>query len=273
VAAAGPTAAAVAVAGLPNLRDLGGWPVRDGRVVARGRVYRSQHLGGLDAEATTSLQRLGLRSVYDLRTAAEVQALPDRLPPGATWFAADVLADAPTLGPARLLELLREPVRANDVLGQGRAEAMFERSFRDFVTLPGACRGYRALFTGLARPERRPALFHCTAGKDRAGWAAAALLKLLGVADDDVMDDFLRSTDRVLAAFARQVQAFVDAGGDREVVLAVAGARPAYLQAALDAVRDRHGSIERYFADALGIDADAQRALQDALLVTAPAAA
>ena len=80
-------------------------------------------------------------------------------------------------------------------MGGGKIEATFVKSYRDFVTLPSAKTAYRELFISLADQNKLPALFHCTTGKDRTGWAAAALLTLLDVPKKTVMEDYLRSND------------------------------------------------------------------------------
>ena len=67
---------------------------------------------------------------------------------------------------------------------------MFERGYREIVSRPSALSGYRAFFTTIAQDAHRPALFHCTTGKDRTGCAAAATLPLLGVSAEDVLYDY-----------------------------------------------------------------------------------
>ena len=72
----------IAIASVPNLRDLGGWPTRDGRRVRAGLLYRSTALDRLAGADMAAFAALGIRSVYDLRTEAERTVQPDQLPPG-----------------------------------------------------------------------------------------------------------------------------------------------------------------------------------------------
>ena len=60
----------IAIASVPNLRDLGGWPTRTGGRVRWGLVYRSTALSHLAEEDMAAFAALGIRSVYDLRTEA-----------------------------------------------------------------------------------------------------------------------------------------------------------------------------------------------------------
>ena len=85
----------IAIPGLPNLRDLGGWSAGEGRRVRRGMMYRSTVLDRLDAAGLEALDGLSLRTVIDLRTAAERIAAPDRVPLSAAAIVCDVLGDSP----------------------------------------------------------------------------------------------------------------------------------------------------------------------------------
>ena len=251
---------------LPNLRDVGGHPTRDGGRVRKGLLYRSTDLSGVDGTAAAALGRLGIRTVYDLRTAGERTGQPDRLPPGCAYVVADILGDAPGMTPAEFATLFEDPTAATEALGGGRSAMFFVTAYREFVRLDSARAGYRRLFSDLAGGARTPALFHCTTGKDRTGWAAAALLMLLGVRDDAVMEDYLLSGPRLLPVLRPMVDAFASRGGDAELLWPLVGVRPAYLEAALDEVDRLYGSIDGYFAAGLGIDAPDQEALR-AMLV------
>ncbi|MDU0342546.1 tyrosine-protein phosphatase [Bosea rubneri] len=251
------------ITSVPNLRDVGGYATVDGRVVRTGLVYRSDQLNPISPDDLKKIAALGLTTDFDLRTAEERSAHPDKLPSGVTNVWLNVLADADQSSLARLEKLLLDPKQANAALGGGKAEAMFEQAYRDFVSLPSAKRAYRQLFLSLGESGKLPSLFHCTTGKDRTGWAAAALLALLGVPRDKVMEDFLRSNDYTLPAYKKTIDAFVTAGGDAEIMTALLGVKSEYLQASFDEVQSKYGSIDLYFSEGLGIDAKGQTALRN----------
>jgi len=239
---------------VPNLRDVGGHATSAGGRVRAGLLYRSVDLARATDVQAEALARLGIRAVYDLRTADERAIAPDRLPPGAALVVADVLADDAGSSPAAFGAILEDPASAERALGGGRAARFFVDKYRDFVAAPGARAAYRTFFSALGRPEGRPGLVHCTSGKDRTGWAAAALLLLLGVPEDRVMDDYLASNGALGPIFDPFVAEFRDRGGDPDLLRPLVEARPEYLESALVEVRATHGSIDAYFADGLGID-------------------
>ena len=203
-----------------------------------------------------------LANAFDLRTKMERESRPEELPDGVNYVVLDVLADAEQANPAILEKLLQNPEQANEELGGGKAEAGFVDSYRQFVSLPSAQRSYKELFMSLADPEKVPAVFHCTTGKDRTGWAAAAFLTLMGVSEEDVYQDYLKSNDYILTNYKSVVDAFVEAGGDRSIPESILGVKKEYLDASFNEMKSKFGTIENYFSEALGIDEETQKKMK-----------
>lgn len=247
---------------VPNLRDIGGYAVAGGGRVRTRQLYRSTELNHLGGEDVAKFAALGIRTVIDLRTAAEREAEPDAAVEGAEEVVCDVLADSAGAAPADLLPLLADPAGARERLGDGRASALFEGAYREIVSLPSALAAYREMFTRVADAGSRPLLFHCTTGKDRTGWGAASILLLLGVGEEDVMADYLHTNRDLLPALKPVFEQFRAAGGDPHLLEPVLGVHADYLRVALDEMTTAFGSIEGYFADGLGIDAAAQAELR-----------
>ena len=257
---------ALGIAAIPNFRDLGGYTTTSGQTVARGRVYRSGLFYPMSAEALKQLEPVGLKHFYDLRSDAERNQKPDQIPEGAQSRHLNVLADSVAAAPAKLDALMVEPEQANASLGDGRIEAQFIEGYREFVSLPSARASYRTLFMSLADSQKLPAVFHCTGGKDRTGWASAALLTLLGVPEETVMKDYLLSNDYNLPPLKPIIDRFEAGGGHRNIPLAIFGVKAEYLEAAFDEMEKRYGGVQEYFAEGLGIDVETQDKLRALLL-------
>jgi len=257
------------IASIPNLRDIGGYATRDGSVVRRGVAYRSNQLNPVAPDDMKKLAALGLKNDFDLRAAGERDAKPDQLPAGVKDVWLNVLADAKDTNPAEVEEMLHNPKAANVVLGNGKGATKFRDAYRQFVTLPSAKAAFRQLFIELGEKDQLPSLFHCTTGKDRSGWAAAALLTLLGLPEKRVYEDYLRSNEYILPAYKQAIDGFVAAGGDPSIPQDLLGVKTEYLQAAFDEVKTQFGSIEGYFEKALGIDKAGQQKLRDRFLTAA----
>lgn len=245
-----------------NARDLGGLPVSGG-VFAAGQVFRSGALGELSSADAEVLGARGIATVYDLRTAGEEAAAPDRVPAGAESILLDVLADSPETGAANVGEMLKDPVRLAEALGDGQGAEMLRSSYRHIVSLPSARTAYAAFFRGLADDSRGgAALFHCTAGKDRTGWAAAALLTLLGASSETIHDDYLQTNTDFVPALQPVLDKIESAGIDPNLVLPVVRVEADYLDAAFNEAESRFGSMAGYFEAGLGLDASVVEALR-----------
>jgi protein-tyrosine phosphatase len=244
------------LASADNFRDVAGtgsgYPTRDGRHVRRSVYYRSNELQLTDADAS-ALANLGVTSIHDLRSAPEVEAHPDAAVPGAAWHHVEVAGI-----PMAMVEGLADTEAAERVMCE---------VYDSFVRVPEACASYARLLTSLAT-DGLPQLFHCTAGKDRTGWAAALLLEVAGVDRDTILADYLL-TNEVSSATREKYLALVaeHLGADKVAVYEPTMiVEPQYLQTAYDAVEADYGSVEGYLRDGLGLDDSVVEALRSRLV-------
>ena len=126
--------------------------------------------------------------------------------------------------------------------------------------------GFGALFREFAHADRLPAVFHCTAGKDRTGVASALLLALLGVPREVAVADYALTSfytgDRIRAA----ERMFRERGVDPTKVAALMGADPRWMETAFDHLEAAHGGLDRWLEDRAGLDAGDIAALRERLL-------
>jgi protein-tyrosine phosphatase len=252
------------LAAIPNFRDVGGHRTSDGAVVRSGLLYRSTDLRRADDATRASLEALGIRTIFDLRTVDERTLWPEdgRLPSATTYVTPDVLRDAPEASPARLAPLMESPAQVRELLADGRGERLFLRKYREFVNLTSARQAYHLVLSDLAIERNLPAVIHCTTGKDRTGWAVAVLLLLMGVPEQDVIDDYLASNVALEEANRSVTERFVALGGEPELLEPLMTAKLEYLQTALDEMRRGFGSIEGYVDAGLAIGPATRRRLR-----------
>ncbi|GAA1084514.1 tyrosine-protein phosphatase [Nocardiopsis composta] len=248
---------------LPNFRDIGGYRTGSGARVRTGLVYRADSLSRIDDGDFTVLAERGLRQVLDLRTVHERSAEPDRVPEGAEYAVLDVQGDHTTGGD--LNSLFGDPRAAAAALGGGGAEAFMHEVNRALVTTDDAHAGYRELVERTAAGPTA-VVFHCTAGKDRTGWAAALLLTLLGVSRDTVFEDYLASNarmDRLRGMVRRQAER---GGIDPALMEPIVQVRRSYLETAFTELERVYGSFDGYVADGLKLTPRTVDRLRDRLL-------
>lgn len=252
----------------PNLRDLGGLPVDGGRV-RPGEVYRSANIAEVSPADRPTFDALGVGTVFDLRTRAERQQTPDRLPEGITTVALDVLADSVRDAAAQVSGSLTDPAAMAATLGDGKAERLMLDSYRHFVSLPSALGSYRRFFLDLADPARSgAALFHCTTGKDRTGWGAAVLLGLLGADHEVIYADYLQTNVDLRPAIEPALDKLATEGVDPELLLPILTVTTGYLDAAYAEMDTRFGGLDGYLRDGLGLTDDVLAALTSRFVVT-----
>ncbi|TWS22119.1 tyrosine-protein phosphatase [Tsukamurella sputi] len=229
-----------------NFRDVAGVDgyAADGGRMRRGLLFRSSVLDA-DSIDPARLADARLADVFDLRMTAEVTPKPDVVPDGARYVRLNVIGDDVELG-ALDPRSLADAARAKDLLTD---------VYRMFVTEENARAQFAALVRAVA-DEERAQLFHCSAGKDRTGWAAAIVQRILGVSSDDVMDDYLL-TNQYSAGVIDKIAA--GAAAERgeaigEAARVLAGVFPEALTAAFDAADARYGDFDGYVRTGLGID-------------------
>jgi protein-tyrosine phosphatase len=245
----------VALEGAQNFRDLGGYATEDGHRVRWGLLYRSDNLSQLSDADLGKLHELGIKLVCDFRSAEEKAEEPDRLPAEDPPAVAELPIFDESFSPAEF----RKRLTAGDLGDLDLRQALIDANRLFATRFAGQ---YQAMFERITQPGNLPTVVHCTAGKDRAGFASAVILRSLGVPEETVYEDFLltnhytaRKIERMLWTI-RLVSLF---RVDPEQVRPVLSVERGYLAAAFDEIVKQYGSFDAYRREALGLD-DAETA-------------
>ncbi|MCH2173435.1 tyrosine-protein phosphatase [Myxococcota bacterium] len=236
--------------GAANFRDLGGYATVDGREVKWGMFYRSDNLHGLTDGDLRRIGDLGIRLVCDFRSPEEKAKEPDRLPETDP----PQVAELEIWDPAMSGQDLRGRIESGDLEGLDLREVMIQAN-RSFVTKFTPL--YAEMFEWIRRPENLPAVVHCTAGKDRAGFASALILRVLGVPLETVYEDFLLTNVYTADKIDRMVwlaRAATFFRMEEDQLRAVMGVERSYLEAAFEEIDKQYGSFDTYRREMLGID-------------------
>lgn len=244
--------------GVHNFRDYGGYPVAGGGRVRQGLLWRSgQHYGATHGD----LDRIGalsLGSVVDLRGNSERDNHPCKRPAG---FSARVMYfDGETAGLAPHIEA------AGGVTGADSAREAMLALYEGIAFRPSLVSILRRYFAEALHGDG-PSLVHCHAGKDRTGIAVALVHHVLGVHRDDMLDDYLltntagNNEKRIADALAQRAGGGIMSGVSEEAVRVLMNVDAAFLAAALASIEQRHGSVDAYLEEVLGVDANARAGL------------
>ncbi|KAH8431708.1 tyrosine-protein phosphatase [Aspergillus melleus] len=244
------------VPGVHNLRDLGGLPTRFGRI-KRGKVFRSAQPGTITPAGAQALRSLGIKTIFDLRSKGEAEALDPSLRVkqvnGIRRVAVPVFA--------------RHGSSRSRIKSYAMGETGFRKKYRDILTSGGLA--FRPVLQDIRDNGSSGCLFHCTLGRDRTGILSAVILALVGVDDATIELDYCLS-DQGLADWRPALRGIVlrmEPGlfgvGEVENILSVRALR---LTDTLGFMRRRYGSVEGYVRSCCGLDEGDIEAIRGNLL-------
>ena len=248
--------------GIDNFRDFGDYAGRSGRL-QRSRLYRSAHHGRATDADLEKLAGIGLQVIVDLRRPNEREREPCRRWQGfgAQLIESDIPED-------------RDDEWRDFVMRSDHSAESFRRYLIDYYRdAPFWTRHldlFRRFFLAVAETEG-PVLVHCAAGKDRTGIICALTHHLAGVSEDDIRADYLLTNDperlaRRLPLMREHIRELAGRTPPDEGVLTGMGVDIAYLEEAFAAMRARHGSIDGYLDEALGLDTRLRERIHERLL-------
>lgn len=220
-----------------NFRDMGGIRTVDGRYVRWGRLFRSDDMPNLTDADLEYLSTIPLRTVVDFRSAEEIAKAPDRLPRSV------VNAAALSIDPGSIIELAsgdKKPYVAGPF-------QMMQDLNRLLVSEPAIVEIYKEFFALVQDESKLPLMFHCSAGKDRTGMAAALILSALGVDRQIIIRDYLASNDYLSDKYAPIVAEHPESQALMEV-------HREYIEAGFDEIERRYGTVSNYLEKQLGVD-------------------
>ena len=251
------------LSGIHNFRDYGGYDVEGGGKLRSGMLWRSAHHQDATPADLGTVDALGIETIVDLRGDDERAAHPCKRSDG---FSARVLfADGNTAGLAPHLQA------AKGTIDNETARARMIDTYAGMPYRPVLVATLRLYLAALAEYDA-PSLVHCVAGKDRTGFAVAIVHRLLGVHEDDLMQDYL------LTNSAGKIEERIAQGGDvirarynadipDDAIRTLMSVNPIFLEAALATVRRDHGDIATYAETVLNFTPEMRDAIVDKLVV------
>ena len=231
-----------------NFRELGGYTGLGGKRVKYGVFYRTPALANLRTESDWALFRsLGVRTVFDFRSDAERAQMPDPELPGVRCVHVPAMLDSSGNG-------VNFDLNAIFAGGERAVDEMLEWVAASYQTMAFGNPAYRQLFEAISAGET-PVLFHCSAGKDRTGVAAALILLALGVSREDVVRDYLITNEcrvRSRAALAKKLEPALGSRA-RQYADVIGGVSLDSIETVLRGIGEKYPSFESYLEAECGV--------------------
>ena len=237
-----------------NFRDIGGYRTRDGYTVAWRRLFRSGELRNMTQDDFKRLtSELGVVSVIDLRSGSELENNGKGLLEGSDIKYCNIAFmtddDDPEANDNRYAHCTN--------MGEFYLEMARQKEFGQKIV--------EALEV-IADPMNHPIVFHCAVGKDRTGMLAAVLLSLLGVAENDIIEDYALSEPYMDELLARLKNNLPKSGGPpMDIPEYFWKATPESMTLFLSTLRHEYGSINGYL-EHMGMEPSLVGRLESALL-------
>ncbi len=228
---------------IQNLRDLGGLAAADGKVIAPHRLYRSGNPALGTSADFARLEAMHLDAVVDFRAASEKSPAEAAFGERFTWQADPVLAG--DLSPAAIVPMLKRSTPA-------QMHAFMVGLYRQF---PVQYQAQFARFLKLAENDQT-LLYHCTAGKDRTGFATVLLLSALGVDRATIVANYLESNRENAAFNAGALVQLRKIGVADDVVMPLLVVDADYIGAAMEVIDTQFGGMQHFLRDVLHVDVD-----------------
>lgn len=230
---------------LINFRDIGGYQAADGKKIKQGIFYRGGQITNLSNESINFLKNTcKIKTIYDFRSKNEIVKDPDTEINDINYTHIDILADINNSG-ASLESMIKNGGNIHDVMIE---------TYSQLITSKSAQSGYRQFLTDILSVNQ-PAIFHCFAGKDRTGFAAAIILKILGVSDEDIFADYLLTNEARRAENERIINS-LSTSLPKEILdsLHIAlNVDKSYLRHAFDTINSEFGSFKNYLNTGLDL--------------------
>lgn len=243
---------------LHNIRDLGGMSAADGRGIVSGRLIRCGNLSELSDSDRAAFSAL-TDTVIDFRTDGERSEKPDIELPGIRYHHIPIM-DSLTAG------ITREKAADQNIFARlgsdpAKARQYMCDMYHAFAESDFAAAQYARFIRLLTQPREKAVVWHCTAGKDRAGIGAAIIEELLGVDRDDVIADYLMTNECLREDFAFltefvKAQAGPGSRTTEEALRYLFGAERDYIEEYYDTIDSKYGSFDVFIRDGLKLTAE-----------------
>lgn len=249
--------------GAINVRDLGGYKTTDGKTIKTHKLIRSAELAKLSEKDTETLRKeYNLKKIVDFRTDSEMKEKPDPKISGVEGIANPIMKDLGTsTSPKDFMKNLAKVENPEEYLIKAN---------KGFVADEFSRKGYTKFFKTLLDNKDGAVLWHCTAGKDRAGFGTALVLSALGVDKETVMKDYLltnkfrkEENEKTIAQVAKATNNNTKAVN---AITAMMDVREVYLNAAFDQIDKDYGSVEGFLEKGLGLTQDDLKKLKSIYL-------
>lgn len=244
------------IPGMYNLRDMGGYPTKDGRHVKWGILYRSDQLFNAEENSVEYLESLNIKTIVDLRSKTEIEIHPNielksvkqqlNFDPNAHIAAfAGSLQNNELDNKNDMIERAKNELAKNPMA----ADMHMINQQESFVTTQEAQKAFKEALSLLKDKNNAPILHHCKGGKDRTGFMSMMELVILGVDEEYIMKDYMLTREARKDKNKRYYNNFLKMTQNEQYAqfyYSLFDTKESYLQAAIDKINSLYPTLLGY---------------------------
>ena len=256
--------------GLRNTRDVGQVYTVDGKKVKSNVLFRSGRIDKLSNKRIKEfLETYNIKTIIDLRTQTEVKESKHFTYPDMVDFYHIPVLNKQFFGITHENNSMARIVlsQKHKITECGSGEEYMISMYESIVFDKASQHHFKTIFDILCKDLDGAILYHCTGGKDRTGITTLFLYTLLGVSEEDILDDF--STSDIFNAKynkSRQmlIKAFLPAGKNtKELLISMLYSKRSYLEKTIEKINERYGSVLGYLYNVIKITPEMQNKLKE----------
>lgn len=243
-----------------NFRDLGGYKTEDGLSIKKGKIYRSGELSILSkSDEDKLLNDIKMSTIVDFRDKIEIKKAPDREFESISYYNIDIMDSKDDEAPSfdKFLGVKENP------------HNIMKNIYKDIILSEYSQNAYIKFFDLLKNTNNAPLVFHCFAGKDRTGLAAAYILSLLDVDRETIYRDYLKTNDFRRDANNNILSELKNEGisqDDLKYMETMLYVDKSYLDTAYETIEKNFGNMDNYLKTALNISKSDKDSFKDIYL-------
>ncbi|MBP5694351.1 MAG: tyrosine-protein phosphatase [Bacilli bacterium] len=230
---------------IKNARDFAGTKNKEGKIIPSGIFIRSGNLANIKFSDKFQLKhKYKIKTIIDLRTEKEVAEKPDKKIRGIKYLNYSLINQS-----AEGITHEKDRQHSNNLQG-------LERMYEQIVLDDFAIDSLKKIFKVLTDINNFPILFHCSVGKDRTGIVTLFLLSLLDVERSKIDKDYLESNVICIPESERVYERVLEKTMNHTLANKIRLTHIVdikYLDAAVNAINEKFGSVDNYIKDVIGI--------------------
>lgn len=226
-----------------NFRDIGGVRLEHGREIKNGVFFRCAMLDFASKTDIVKLNRLKIKKIFDFRDKREVKNEDTYSKLNAEHINVPICITTEKLGELQNLNTWRT---------KDLPEVVLEDMCESYSLLPFNNPSYQKIVEAV-KCDEVPILMHCTAGKDRTGVATAIIMLLLGVSEENIVEDYMKSKKIEQHVIDYMTSTMKHKKKATKKLYPLFTVHESYIKSALKAIRDKYETYQNYFEKEYGL--------------------